>query len=383
MTYQEERESTLKALDELRASAFRLEKFSAKKDRYVIFSDIHRCDKKGNDDFKTNEFIYCYALSIYFQKGYTLILNGDIEEGFEGDYEKITEQYKDTVYSMERKFVEGNRYVRIYGNHDIEWENEENINTYLRPYLGNIKVHEGVMLGDKILILHGHQGDPKEKKGAWFGKCVVRYIWRPLQRCGLTDTLWPLLEKFNLVCDRAAINNIIRRKRDEFMYEWAQKNKMLVIAGHTHRAMFKSFSKIGQIQKKIDRINNMEDTLSFQFLKPALIEKLNKIIKDSKEELVEDKKNYRFGKNPVPCYFNTGSCVYTDGITGIELNSGKIRLVKWEISESTCECKEALKRDTDFHITIERKIYQSDDLEVILLSIQEPDKKNMSMAEKR
>lgn len=33
---------------------------------------------------------------------------------------------------------------------------------------------------------------------------------------------------------------------------------------------------------------------------------------------------------PVPCYFNTGCCKFDDGdITGIELEDGAIRLVKW------------------------------------------------------
>jgi len=31
-----------------------------------------------------------------------------------------------------------------------------------------------------------------------------------------------------------------------------------------------------------------------------------------------------------PCYFNTGCCSFSDGdITGIEIESGKIRLVRW------------------------------------------------------
>jgi hypothetical protein len=31
-----------------------------------------------------------------------------------------------------------------------------------------------------------------------------------------------------------------------------------------------------------------------------------------------------------PCYFNTGCCRFEDGdITGIELDAGQIRLIKW------------------------------------------------------
>jgi hypothetical protein len=31
---------------------------------------------------------------------------------------------------------------------------------------------------------------------------------------------------------------------------------------------------------------------------------------------------------PLPCYFNTGCALYTDGITAIEISDREIRLVK-------------------------------------------------------
>ena len=35
-------------------------------------------------------------------------------------------------------------------------------------------------------------------------------------------------------------------------------------------------------------------------------------------------------ENPLPCYFNTGCCSFSDGdITGIEIANGEIRLVRW------------------------------------------------------
>jgi len=37
-----------------------------------------------------------------------------------------------------------------------------------------------------------------------------------------------------------------------------------------------------------------------------------------------------FNSEPKPCYFNTGCCSYSDGdITGIEIDDGEIRLVRW------------------------------------------------------
>jgi len=370
MSFQEERRNTFRTLEHVYSNAFRIPDYDFRKDRYVIFSDVHRCDKKGNDDFKVNEMIYCYALAVYYQKGYTLVLNGDIEEGMEADYPAIAQQYQDSVYALERRFADEHRYVRILGNHDIEWQNQDAVNRFLSPYLGAIQVHEAVLLGDRILMLHGHQGAPQESK---LDRFIIRYIWRYLQRWGLTKPLLPILQKYQLVYDRAATNNVIRGNRDKLLYEWANQKKLLLIAGHTHRTMFKSFSRLGQINEKIERINNMEDSLTLRYLKPALIEKLTSILNESREELARDKSANRLGQTPIPCYFNSGCCVYTDGITGIELDRGTIRLIKWEISETTCECKESLKRNSDLFVTIERKIYQSDDLGAILNAIQQSD----------
>lgn len=31
-----------------------------------------------------------------------------------------------------------------------------------------------------------------------------------------------------------------------------------------------------------------------------------------------------------PCYYNTGCALYSDGVTGIEISEGIIKLVKWD-----------------------------------------------------
>ena len=36
------------------------------------------------------------------------------------------------------------------------------------------------------------------------------------------------------------------------------------------------------------------------------------------------------GAEPLPCYFNSGCGLYTDGITTIEIAVDKVKLVKWD-----------------------------------------------------
>jgi hypothetical protein len=53
-----------------------------------------------------------------------------------------------------------------------------------------------------------------------------------------------------------------------------------------------------------------------------------------------------------PHYINLGACVHTDGITGIEIDEGEIRLVKWQRNQ--------------WQNSPERVIFQTGDLSKLL-----------------
>jgi UDP-2,3-diacylglucosamine pyrophosphatase LpxH len=363
MANQTERDDTFKSLNAARTRAFHIPDYRIESDRYVIFSDIHKGDReKGSDDFVRNEMIYCYALQYYLDQGYRLILNGDVEEGWEADYPSIIQAYESTAFAMERHFARqgGASYLRIYGNHDLEWADSAQVKEHLVPVLGPIQVYPAVRLGDRIFIVHGHQGEPYSDKSAGLSRLAVRYFWRPLQHI------------FGLMSNRAAEDNLIRRNRDRYLYEWAEANHLLLIAGHTHRAMFRSFSKTYQLKlirdELIERLKSTTDPY-LRFLLPAAIERINQVIWASSEELERDKEQSRLGHDPTPCYFNDGCCVHTNGMTGIELDQGEIRLVKWEISDTYCVVGGGVRRRPDLFANIERRIYQTDDLGEILSQV--------------
>lgn len=358
-----ERDFTFESLNAARKDALYIPNYQIQSDRYVIFSDIHKGDRaKGSDDFQRNEMIYCYALQYYLDHNYRLILNGDVEEGWEANYPTIIQAYESTAFAMERHFARQGQasYMRIYGNHDLEWSDPAQVRAHLAPVLGPIQVYPAVLLGDRIFITHGHQGDPYSERSAGFSRLVVRHFWRPLQSA------------FGLMSDRAAENNLIRRNRDKYLYEWAKGNRLLLIAGHTHRAMFRSFSKTFQLTLLRNTLRAQLESSTdpyLRFLLPAAIERIDQVIDASTEELEQDKGVSRIEDNPVPCYFNDGCCVHTNGITGIEIDRGEIRLVKWEISDTYCAWGEDVRRRPDLFASIERKIYQTGDLGEILSRI--------------
>lgn len=142
-------------------------------------------------------------------------------------------------------------------------------------------------------------------------RLFVQWIWRPFQR--LTG----------ISLNTPAENWALREKFDMAMYQWAEtKEKLVVIAGHTHRPVFRSLSHADQIrmalEKKKVRNREKQATLNAQ---------LEWILTPEQGELQEIQQKSLLRK---PCYFNVGCCCYTDGdVTGIEITKGEIRLVRW------------------------------------------------------
>ena len=63
-----------------------IELFSTPDSRFIVFSDAHRGDGTGADDFAANSLIFKCALDYYLAEGFTLIELGDAEELWEVEY---------------------------------------------------------------------------------------------------------------------------------------------------------------------------------------------------------------------------------------------------------------------------------------------------------
>jgi UDP-2,3-diacylglucosamine pyrophosphatase LpxH len=99
----------------------------------------------------------------------------------------------------------------------------------------------------------------------WFlSMLLLRYLWRYLHLVGFDNPTSPA-------------RNLYKRHKIERIYdEWIEKNKTMLICGHTHRPKF----------PKADDLP----------------------------------------------YFNTGCCIRTRGISGIEIINGEILLVDWRVA---------------------------------------------------
>jgi hypothetical protein len=294
--------------------------FDLRKDRLVIFSDLHKGVRDAADDFGAAQSPYHAALGYYFEKGYVLGILGDAEELWEDDPDPVLQKYKETL-SLERGFYDDRkRYWRIWGNHDDDWRFSGLVDKYLRPVFPDIEVHESLLLMvreegreiGRLLLVHGHQGTLEGDRLGGLMKFVVRHVWRPVQR------------RTGINLNTPSTDWRLRMRQNVALYNWAvEREGLALIAGHTHHPVF--FGRAGSLGSKG-------------------LKNLNRDLEGARkggdpDEIAAARARLEFAKVPQstrglemeqPCYFNTGCCCFADGdITGIEIDCDTMRLVRW------------------------------------------------------
>lgn len=285
--------------------------------RIIIFSDQHRGSRDGADDFAICEKSYLTALNYYNQQGYFFINLGDCEELWENTMFGIS-KYNKAVYEAEKKFISREAYCKVFGNHDLFWDNDPLSSLWLKKIYGKaIPIYTAVLVRMSlstgaeldIFCTHGHQGD-KQSDGNAFSKWFVSYIWGPLQKFLEINTNSP------------SANNNLKTLHNMYMYDWsaAQQNALLV-TGHTHQPVFNSLTHLERLYLQLEKARTLNDLDAQKKIESEI----------PRRKLEYDFVNHSFGSMR-PTYFNSGCCCFDDGtITGIEISDGSIRLVKWSL----------------------------------------------------
>ncbi|HEY6505225.1 MAG TPA: metallophosphoesterase, partial [Chitinophagaceae bacterium] len=142
--------------------------------RFILFSDQHKGARNGADDFTLSEPNYLAALDHYSKNDFFFINLGDSEELWENRLYRV-KKFNKATFEAERQFVLHNRFIKIFGNHDLYWNDDPIAWWQLKNiYKEEVKIYEGVVLAasidDKplhIFCTHGHQGDASSD-GNWF-----------------------------------------------------------------------------------------------------------------------------------------------------------------------------------------------------------------------
>jgi UDP-2,3-diacylglucosamine pyrophosphatase LpxH len=246
--------------------------------RFILLSDCHRGDNSWADDLAHNQTLYFHALNQYYEQEYTYIEIGDGDEMWENKRFKDIRRAHSNVFWLMSEFYKKDRLHLVWGNHNIIWRKPKNVQKHLyefeneregtmEPLFPEIKVHEG------LVLRHSNTDRKILIVHGHQGDCMSDRLWW-LSRFFVRH-VWKPLQIWGIRDPTSPAKN--HKKRNEVerrITEWIEADeKRMVVCGHTHRPWFPAVGK--------------------------------------------------------PLYFNTGSCVHPRCITGIEINSGAIELVKW------------------------------------------------------
>ncbi len=327
----------------------------SKKDKIVIFSDLHMGDGRSLDDFHRNSELFLTALNnFYYKNNYILVLNGDVEELHRYKLSGIKRQWKG-IYEIFCKFQDKNKLYKIYGNHDSKLfgyrENERCCPT-LKSLILKMKDKE-------LFVYHGHQASFYYNTFDDIMSLALKFVAVPLR-----------IKSYSV-----AHNNTKKSHIEKMAYNFARSRKIISIIGHTHRPLFESRSKLDTLKFRMESL--LREYQNTSRSNKAVIEKE---IKYCKKEI--EKHAGRRGKEYsistlysediiVPCVFNSGSVIGKRGMTSIEIADGDISLVHWYSSEID---KKYVKRELDYIMKLEgtdytRHILKHDSLDYIFTRI--------------
>ncbi|MEI8033115.1 MAG: metallophosphoesterase [Chlorobiaceae bacterium] len=284
--------------------------------RVLIVSDLHMGNGGRRDEFKRNAELFRTMLSDYYlPEKYSLVLNGDIEELLKFPVESVVSQWG-AFYELFLRFKENGFFWKTYGNHDAELLEERNY-PLASSMLESLKFQYG---RETMLLFHGHQASVLlwESYPAVSRAVVLflRYIAKPAG-----------IRNFS-----SAYNSRRRFVIEKSIYEFSNQAKIVSIIGHTHRPLFESLSKVDFLKFRIEELCRAYPLADRQVR--AEIELQIGALKTELEA------SYRQGKRiglrsglynniTIPSVFNSGCAIGKRGITAIEIEGNKIRLVYW------------------------------------------------------
>jgi predicted phosphodiesterase len=276
--------------------------------KVLIISDFHMGSGK-RDDFQVNSEIVINILEkYYFENGWYLILNGDIEELAKFSLSEIRASWAE-MYKVLDLFAAEGRLYKTLGNHDEDLIFEKG---YPYPLYNAIRIETGLI---PIYVYHGHQSSRVYTSFNNLIRLSLRYLLKP----------------FGIRNISSARNPHRRFSVERKAYNFSLSNNCISIIGHTHRSLFESLSRFDYIKFEIERLCRDYPSVGAEEK-----EKIAEEVSALRLELGKLKrKERREGLNlygdelPVPCLFNSGSAIGKKGINAIELDASSIALVYW------------------------------------------------------
>lgn len=247
--------------------------------KYVFFSDLHRGDDSVSDEFARNQTMFVAALEYYHRNGYTYVEAGDGDELWEHRSFKHIRTAHTDVFTVIKKLYDEGRFILLYGNHNIYLKNRDyvvaNYYYFYDEYREQLEeLFFGIHPKEGLVLVNKDTGQEIFIVHGHQGDLLNDQLW--FLAMFSVRYFWRFMRLVGFRNPASPAKNQSKRHKIEKNYnKWIFKNKVMLICGHTHRM---KFPKRGQLP-----------------------------------------------------YFNSGCCIHSKGITGVELYEGKIMIVQWRI----------------------------------------------------
>lgn len=210
--------------------------------RFVFLSDAHRGDGSKADEFARNRTVFAHALEHYLTEEFTLVELGDQDDLWEFPHIRHIVKANGPVFDVLRQFHAAGRYLRLFGNHDMQLADpryvRQNLSLAPNPVTGaleplfpSLEVHGALLLrhrwtGQEVVVVHGHQGDFANDQNWRFTMVTFRGFWKWLHAFGIKSPSSPIRNSFK------------RHKVERNYVKWIREHRIALICGHTHREKF-------------------------------------------------------------------------------------------------------------------------------------------------
>jgi predicted phosphodiesterase len=281
-------------------------------DRVVIVSDLHLGDGGPRDDFRHNAALVQEVLRRrYLESGFTLVLNGDIEELQRYRYDDIRASWAGLLALFE-EFRRRTALYRIIGNHDETLPAAAD--GMAGPFLEAVRF---IFEGDSIFLFHGHQATIFFERFNSVAGFFLRHVAHRL-RIPNVPVLYESGRKY---------------RTERRVYAFSSTRKVVSIIGHTHRPLFESLSRIDTLRFRIEQLCRDHSSASPR-ARPAIETAISSCRRELERLWEKDRKNglrsSLYGEQlSIPCLFNSGCAIGKRGFTAIEIAGGQIALVHW------------------------------------------------------
>ncbi|RXK87855.1 metallophosphoesterase [Chlorobaculum sp. 24CR] len=284
--------------------------------RVVVVSDLHLGDGGRNDEFRHNGQLFETVLrQRYLAGGFSLVLNGDIEELFKFDLDAIASAW-DGLYDLLLAFGRNGFFRKLYGNHDHGLLDHHD-------YRLASALVESLALryeGQTLLLFHGHQASPYLNEPSSIFSRILFYILRYLAL------------PFGFRNYSVSYSSRKRFAIERSVYDFSNRFKLISIIGHTHRPLFESMSKLDYLNYRLEALCRgyaPADAAQRQAIEAEIGEVRAELESCYRNGFRKSLRSGRYDAIAIPSIFNSGCCIGKRGITAIEIEDGMIRLVYW------------------------------------------------------